>query len=254
MQIPSGFDKALAVECASLVDQAYQQYAHFLQGASWSLQGAYDTIAVLNARPEGLLARLEPFGFVARDQASKAVFVVFRGTQSPEDWMSDLTFPQVAHPWGRVEAGFWFLYAQCSADVRNAVKSAGGSGKPIVTGHSLGAALALLAAADLADTGAAMYSFAGPRVGDPAFANAFNRQVGQAWRVTNTEDVVTTVPLATPILLPGEHVNTALSLVLMMARGLNYAHAGTPVCFTAHNGSIMANHALQVYSDALKAG
>ena len=210
----------------------------------------------LAAKPEGPLPRKEPFGFVARNKTSGDVFVTFRGTQSPEDWMSDLTFPQAAHPWGQTEAGFSTLYAQCSADVRTCVQQAAAQ-RVFVTGHSLGAGLAVLATADLVQSGAApaavMYSFAGPRVGDPAFAAKFNAQVGRAWRIVNTEDIVTTVPLATPTLITDSKPNSVLGMVLMLARNLDYEHVGIPVCFTTHKGSIVGNHMMQVYSDALKA-
>jgi triacylglycerol lipase len=257
MQLPSGFDKSIALECAGLVDQAYDQFEHFRQGISWSLNGNYETLGVLAAKPEGLLARKEPFGFVARNQALGNVFVVFRGTISLEDWLSDFTFPQVAHPWGQVEEGFTHLYVQCSADVRAAVPRSGAAPNVLVTGHSLGAGLATLATADLVcsgvSPGAAMCSFAGPRVGDLDFAAAFNRQVAQAWRIVNTEDIVTTIPLATPSLFSDKSPHQAFSIMLMLSRKLDYEHVGIPVSFTTHKGSIPANHSMQVYSDALKA-
>ena len=81
------------------------------------------------------------------------VFVTFRGTKSLGDWLADFSFPQVAHPRGEVEKGFAGLYEQCAASVENAVKTAGGTGpapQVIVTGHSLGAGLCVLATADLA--------------------------------------------------------------------------------------------------------
>jgi triacylglycerol lipase len=238
------------------VTQAYDQYDHFLNHVPWSLQGAYDTLVLLSAKPEGLLARVEPFGFVARNQTTKNVFVTFRGTRSLEDWLSDFTFPQVAHPWGAVEEGFAYLYAQCSADVKNAVKQAAG-GSTFVTGHSLGAGLAVLAAADLVQSRtvskAPMYSFAGPRVGNPAFSDTFKAQISDAFRIVNTEDIVTTLPLATPSLFGAGVPHTPLGLVLMTARSLDYEHVGIPVCFTTHKGSIPNNHAMQVYIDAVKA-
>lgn len=257
MYLPPGFDKFIALEVAALVNQAYDQFEHFLQGTPWSLQGKYDTLGLLSAKPEGLLARKEPFGFVARNQASGNVFVTFRGTKSLEDWLSDFTFPQVAHPWGQAEGGFSHLYAQCSADVQASVQRAGAVPNVFVTGHSLGAGLATLATADLVNSGvapgAAMYSFAGPRVGDLAFAAQFNRRVVLRWRIVNTEDIVTTVPLATPVLFPDEHPHAAFGIMLMLARKLAYEHVGVPVSFTTHKGSIPANHAMQVYIDALNA-
>src|SRR5256885_868415 len=124
------------------------------------------------------------------------VFVVFRGTQTPTDWLANLSFPQVPHAWGMVEKGFSGLYQQCSVSVITAVKRVTGSPKVFVTGHSLGGALATLATADLAINGitAAMYNIASPRVGNAAFAGKFNSngQVAASWRIVNTEDIVTT--------------------------------------------------------------
>lgn len=257
MLLPPGFDKGIALEAAGLVNQAYDQYEHFLLGQPWSLAGNYDTLGLLSAKPEGPLPRTEPFGFVARNKTSGNVFVTFRGTKSLEDWLSDLTFPQVAHPWGNAEQGFSHIYAQCSGDVRALVKGAGAGASVFVTGHSLGAGLAVLAAADVVNAavapGAAMYSFAGPRVGDVGFAVNFNKQVAKAWRVVNTEDLVTTVPIATPLLFGANLPHSPFEMVLMLAKGLNYEHVGVPLSFTTHNGTIPANHAMQVYIDAVNA-
>lgn len=257
MYLPPGFDKTMALEAADLVNQAYDQFDHFLQGVAWSLQGNYDTLVQLWAKPEGLLPRKEPFGFVARNRVSGAIFVTFRGTISLGDWLSDFTFPQVVHPWGAVEQGFSHIYVQCSGDVQAAVKGAAPASAVLSTGHSLGAALAILAAADLVNSGVApaagMYSFAGPRVGNLDFAAEFNRRIAVAWRTVNTEDIVTTVPLATPDLLVPNQPHTPLSMMLMLSMNLNYEHIGTPVSFTTHKGSIPANHAMQVYINAIKA-
>jgi triacylglycerol lipase len=197
----------------------------------------------MSAKPEGLLARKEPFGFIARNRASGNIFVTFRGTQSLEDWLSDFTFPQVPHPWGEAEQGFSLIYNQCSGDAQAAVKNAGPAPGVVVTGHSLGAGVA---------AAAGMYSFAGPRVGDLAFAAEFNKRVGVGFRIVNTEDIVTTVPLAPPDLASGGGPHTPFGMMLMLARKLNFEHVGTPASFTTHNGSIAGNHAMQTYINALK--
>ena len=255
MFLPPGFDKLIALEAAGLVIQAYNQYDHFTQGKAWSLQGNYDPLGSFSAKPEGLFAHQEPFGFVARNRATGNIFVSIRGTRSPEDWMSDFTFPQVAHPWGHAEEGFSHIWNQCSADVQGFVRNAGARASVFVTGHSLGAGLAVLATADLVISGiapgAVMYSFAGPRVGDLAFADKFNQSVAAAWRICNTEDIVTTVPLATPDLFAGSHPHSPLGMILMLARDLNFEHVGVPVSFTTHKGTILDNHQMPVYVAAL---
>lgn len=257
MFLPPGFDKAIALESAGLVQQAYDQYEHFVHNQPWSLQGDYDHEGDLWAKPEGILAHREPFGFVVRNRTSHNVFVVFRGTKSLDDWLSDFTFPQnSAFPWGPVEDGFWFIYRQCSADVKTLVKTSLSPAGVFTTGHSLGAALAVLATADLVNCATArdakMYSFAGPRVGDPAFAGVFAKRVTAAWRIVNTEDIVTTVPLATPSLFSSGIPHSPLSMLLALSRNLNFHHVGVPVSFSNNTGTIPGNHAMQTYLDALK--
>ena len=255
MFLPPGFDRAIAIEAAALVTQAYDQYEKFRHGASWSLQGNYDTLGILSATPPGLLSRVEPFGFVGRNRTSGSVFVTFRGTQSVEDWLANLSFPQVAHPWGHVEQGFKDLYDQCSTATKAAVQQAPAGSSVFVTGHSLGGALATLATADLADSGLSpgvgMYNFASPRVGDRSFADRFNGRVTSRWRIVNTEDIVTTVPIATPELASSSSPHNAFWMVLMLAHHLDYEHVGDAVTFTTHKGSITANHQMPTYLSAL---
>ena len=72
------------------------------------------------------------------------------------------------------------------------------------SGHSLGAALATLAA-DRFPTAAGVCTIGSPRVGDRAFAAAFDARFGAlAARYVNDADIVTHVP--TPFPLPYKHV------------------------------------------------
>jgi triacylglycerol lipase len=253
MYLPPAFDRSIASEAAALVLQAYAQYE---RGNAWSLPGNYDELGRLFARPEWDPSS-EAFGFVARNRTSGVVFAVYRGTESPQDWIADFSFPQVAHPLGNVERGFFGVYAQTAASVAAAILRAGATPHVVVTGHSLGAALAVLAAADIAGSGAAaqteLYSFAGPRVGDLAFAAGFNSRLAGAWRIVNTEDLVTTVPLATPAFSSGIVPRNPLTFLNNLGQNLDYEHVGSPVAFSTHTGSIAGNHDMQVYIAALNA-
>jgi triacylglycerol lipase len=253
--VPPGFDLPTALEAAQLVMQAYDQFAAFQAGRPWSLSGGYTNLQSFSAKAGGLLTefdRPEPFGFVAQNNQSKNVFVTFRGTQTPEDWLSNIAINQTAHPWGPVEEGFAKLYAQCSSDVLNAVPRSGAP-KIVTTGHSLGAALSTLAAADLAINRVAvqLYNFASPRTGSPSFAGNFNQKVPTAWRTVNTEDLVTTVPLSTPNLGSDKPVHGLLGVLIGMVRKLDFEHVGSAVTFTTFNGSIVANHEMPTYLAAL---
>jgi triacylglycerol lipase len=255
MFLPPGFDISIAGEAAQLVTQAYDQFAAFQKGVSWSIQGDYANLQSLHARPEGIFAKVEPFGFVAQNKTSHNVFVTFRGTESPEDWLSNSTIGHTAHPWGPVEEGFFKLYAQCSADVIAAVRGAAGAPNVFVTGHSLGGALCTLATADLfiQNLSARLYNFASPRTGSPAFAAQFNQKVAVAWRTVNTEDIVTTIPLATPTLESGKPAHGLFGILIGLAPKLDFEHVGSPVSFTTFNGSILRNHQMETYIAALNA-
>lgn len=75
------------------------------------------------------------------------------------------------------------------------------------TGHSLGAALATICAAEDALLYKirieALYTFGSPKVGDSWFADAFNKIGLNSWRIANRQDIVPFLPLALY-----EHVDT----------------------------------------------
>lgn len=76
----------------------------------------------------------------------------------------------------------------------------------VVTGHSLGGALATLAGSYLRKKGihADIYTFGSPRVGNKAFASwVSNQSNGKTYRVTNKKDPVTSLP---PEVLKYTHV------------------------------------------------
>ncbi len=134
--------------------------------------------------------------------------IAFRGTASLRDWITDAEFPLRSLPGtkGRVHAGFWQAVESVLGAIQARVgggATTGGTvvcdGKPMVlTGHSLGGALAVLAAFRLANLGypvRAVYTFGQPRVGDRAFAEAYAARLGaRTFRAVNQNDVVPRVP------------------------------------------------------------
>ncbi|XP_026656611.2 phospholipase A1-Ibeta2, chloroplastic-like [Phoenix dactylifera] len=112
----------------------------------------------------------------------------------------------------KVECGFWSLYktagdrvpslsAAVVEEVCRLVNQYKGEQLSItVTGHSLGAALAVLVADELSSRvpdapPIAVFSFGGPRVGNLAFAEQVEGRGVKVLRVVNAHDVVTRVPL-----------------------------------------------------------
>jgi pimeloyl-ACP methyl ester carboxylesterase len=140
--------------------------------------------------------------FAALDQAGTA-YVAFRGTQphSLKDLVTDLKAVPVAWIDGtQVHSGFARAYDPPpalvgAADVnpRTAIAAwldASGCRRLVCTGHSLGAALATLLAADRAE--AELVSVGSPRVGDAAFARLFDGRAVS--RYVDCTDGVTLLP------------------------------------------------------------
>ncbi|OEL25453.1 Phospholipase A1-Igamma1, chloroplastic [Dichanthelium oligosanthes] len=210
------------------------------------------------------------------------IAVAWRGTITRLEWVADLTANQrrvsdmgvpCPDPGVKVEMGFAELYtgkdAECRfcrysareqalAEVRKLVELYHGRGEEVsvtVTGHSLGSALAMLSAFDIAETGAnatpdgrtapvCVFSFAGPRVGNLKFRERFERVLGvRALRVVNVHDRVPKVP--------GVFFNEAAfpEAVLRAVDGLGlggvYTHLGVPLALD-HTASPFLKETLDI--------
>jgi triacylglycerol lipase len=135
------------------------------------------------------------------------VLVSFRGTESDDrrDLFDDARFLLEPHGHGtRVHAGFKDAFERVWARLHDRLKSLAASRSVWFTGHSLGAALATLAAERFAST-SGVCTVGCPRVGDAAFASAFDSRFnGRSVRYVNDADIVTHVPPRLP-LLPYRH-------------------------------------------------
>lgn len=149
----------------------------------------------------------------------KAVTIVFRGTDSKDEWRSNFRVCKKKIPYNnvnspvRVHCGFIDTYKR--ADVRDKIHSLIPKDvcRVIVTGHSRGAALALLCALDVQynfpDKSVEAYLFGCPRVGNAAFKKSYNHRVFKTLRIDNGNDIVTKLP---PAILGYRHVGTRISI------------------------------------------
>ncbi|RCV49205.1 lipase family protein [Marinitenerispora sediminis] len=142
-------------------------------------------------------------GFVAA--SDRMIVVAFRGTEPAElrDWLSDANAAQVPHSArrGRVHSGFAQALDAVYPELHEAVTAARTDGQSLwFTGHSLGGALAMLAAArmyfddpDLLADG--VYTFGQPRTCDPELATAYDEAFrGRMFRFVNNNDIVAQLP------------------------------------------------------------
>jgi len=147
--------------------------------------------------------------YIARTDS--AAIVAFRGTQ-PDEWgdVLDDTLYALApwvHPGTHVHLGFKLALERVWDTLAGALGPDDGRRRVWFTGHSLGAALATLAADRLPHT-AGVCTFGSPRVGDHAFVRRYNRRLGaRAARYVNDADVVAHVPPRLPF--PYDHVGGA---------------------------------------------
>jgi hypothetical protein len=151
----------------------------------------------------GMLSESNVFGLVAWNEAAKTALVAFRGTQTIWDWVDDLEAVPVDYlpvaGSGHVHMGFQLVYEHVRQSVGQLLATGcRGAQRILVTGHSLGGAIAILSGFEIAKTVNVVpevYTLAGPRTGAPDFAGNFNRATPVSYRVVNFMDVVPQVPL-----------------------------------------------------------
>jgi Lipase (class 3) len=85
----------------------------------------------------------------------------------------------------------------------------------VVTGHSLGSALATLVVMENKSNKkfdiCTLCTFASPRVGNAEFVRQFAELPITSWRLVNTQDIVPRIPFHIPLFFPYEHVETEFS-------------------------------------------
>ena len=230
---PSGFSAATALIYANFVQQAYFQY--YIDAKAQTEFGFPPYSQVISIPPSGytLLYDIQYnegfietdwtyFGYVAQlaNNPDSLVFAI-RGTEDMIEWTDVLLSSNtgasgINNVQGNIHQGFAAIYKGLTyfktgtttqvplSTILENVSSI------VVTGHSLGAALAILLTTDIALNHASTsltpsltcYSFAAPNVGDPTFANFFNNLLGSSsyptisahYRVANGWDPVPNLP------------------------------------------------------------
>ena len=182
----------------------------------------------------------------------KANIVAFRGTQTQVEWLQNIqaTQQKYVHPatgknYGFVHAGYLrMMRRQISKLLLDTVSSFDPTVPCYVTGHSLGGAVATLAAMEIAlnlpqiRPQLQLYTYASPRVGDREFAQAHSQLIPNSYRVVNLSD---SVPLVPPIAIENNFLRA------------NYAHIGQKWTFSVQYGDVLLNHVVDTYRTAIEA-
>jgi hypothetical protein len=125
----------------------------------------------------------------------QAVLVAFRGTASVGDWLADMDVVSRRRPYGLVHRGFFGAFQAVEPQLLAALAAL--PDRPLVlTGHSLGGALATVAAAEWYDRFriAWVFTFGQPAVGKGNFERHMQQYASTFIRFVNDDDIVARVP------------------------------------------------------------
>ncbi|KAJ3414304.1 hypothetical protein HDV05_006753 [Chytridiales sp. JEL 0842] len=159
-------------------------------------------------------------GFVATNDNLKTIIVSFRGSQNILNWINNLNFLKTdlnlpgAPGDVDIHSGFWNVWRSVSRQVQaqlNSALAANPSYTVTFTGHSLGGAVATVAALDVASPGGLVppnrvliYTHGAPRVGnDPFYLYLKSFGFQNVYRGVNYNDIVPHLP---PTLINFNHI------------------------------------------------
>jgi len=182
-------------------------------------------------------SKINGFGYVGYHNENQTIVISFRGTQedSLENWITDLeSMNLVAYKnmsGIEVGEGFYDEWNDLKSQVLDAVYQLNQTYPKYniwVTGHSLGAAISILCAVELAQLGYSssrihVYNYGLPRVGNENFSDFYRTLVPNTFRVVNGHDVVPHLP---PMDLGFYHVPTEV-----------WENPGETLTFKVCNGS-----------------
>lgn len=153
-------------------------------------------------------------GIILRNEND--VILSFRGTASFKNVLTDIKIFKIIYPkrilwlWKyKSHKGFAEAYIAIRDELKKALReNIKKDDEVLITGHSLGGALATIAALDFKRSlkfknELAVYTFGSPKIGNNNFVKVYNKKVKNSFRIVNDEDIVPQAP-------PGrfDHVDT----------------------------------------------
>lgn len=229
-----------AIFLAAICGQTYDQFIS--PSGSFLLPFDYQISYTIEAKSiSSVMGRI---GFIV--ESPQEIIIAFRGTSSTTDWISDMIASQKRFPYiledSLTHRGFTEMYSSARAGIMTVLSKLSPDKTLYITGHSLGGALATLCAIDIAAntpfTSLSLYTFGSPRVGNPAFTDAFKKHVKFSYRYANIFDVVT-------------HAPPFIYKLPKRDKKYFYRHVHSLIALNFNNGSVSANHIIGSYFEEL---
>jgi len=169
------------------------------------------------------------------------IYIIFRGTMNVQDVVKDSSVhqtPFLDYPTTiSTHKGFSSVYTQIRDQIFSVIQTLQPT-HVLWSGHSLGAAIALLGLFDqhthFPEIVTVAYLFACPRVGNITFSTKIPSE--SCFRIVNTEDVVNELPLSITI----RPFNPYHPFI--------YQHAGRVYSFSDNRKSLLLNHSIDTYA------
>lgn len=226
-----------ALFLAAICSQTYIQFANKETGA-FIKPDQYELVGSIVTSELGI--ENDRYGFVLASEQN--AILAFRGSSTSMDWVHDFIAQQTEYfpikNAGLTHKGFTDIYYKLRPQVMELLSELDPSLPLYITGHSLGGALATLAALDIATympfQGPIVYTFGAPRVGDPAFVKAYNYTVPLHWRFQNKYDIV-------------PHLPTLVYHSPQTDETYFYLHVKGEVQRNFRHGSVASNHIMDSY-------
>ncbi|KAI4369993.1 hypothetical protein MLD38_018381 [Melastoma candidum] len=261
-----GMETSTSSAChVASVDRTYRVTRNLYATSSVGLPGWVDDVA-----PDlgWLTQRSSRIGYVAvcddrreiQRMGRRDIVIALRGTSTCLEWAENLRANLVpvsddealtSHGKPKVECGFLSLYKTNGVHIPSLSESIVREVKDLietyknetlsitVTGHSLGAALALLVADELSTVlvsgstsitqppPVAVFSFGGPKVGNRSFGDRIKSKNVKVLRIVNNQDIITKVPAGISLNESTKQQLRKLARIEVTTPWDGYSHVGT---------------------------